>query len=128
MDTRVKEVICEEMGVFGAGLVIALYVAFIWLGLRAMLSAATPFERLVALGLTAVVGLQAVMNIAVVTVVTPTTGISLPLISAGGSGLIMFCLLTGVLMAVAIRGSNRQPGDAADVAVVDRAWSGNATA
>ena len=96
-------VICEEMGVLGAGVVIALFCAFVFLGIRTMWSARTPFERLLAFGITSVVGWQAVMNIAVVTVVTPTTGISLPLISAGGSGLLTFCLAVGVLSAIAAR-------------------------
>ena len=98
-------VLCEEMGAFGGAVVIALFCAFVWCGLRAMLMARSRFERLLAFGLTATVGLQAAMNIAVVTVAVPTTGISLPLISAGGSGLLTFCLATGVLAAIAARGS-----------------------
>ncbi len=96
-------VICEETGLLGACLVIALYLAFIVLGLRVMLSARTPFERLLAFGLTATLGLQAALNIAVVTVMTPTTGISLPLVSAGGSGLLMYCVAIGLLVAIARR-------------------------
>ncbi len=96
-------VICEEMGVFGAALVMALFCALMYLGLRTMLAAPSRFERLLAFGLTATLGLQAAMNIAVVTVVTPTTGISLPLVSAGGSGLLTFCLVTGLLAAMARR-------------------------
>jgi len=100
-------VICEETGIFGACLVIALFCTFLWLGLRTTLAARTPFERLVAFGLTATIILQAAMNIAVVTVVTPTTGISLPWISAGGSGLMTFCVAAGVLAAVALRGTDQ---------------------
>jgi cell division protein FtsW len=96
--------ICEELGVFGAVFVILLFCGVVWLGLRAMLMARSRFERLVAFGLTATIGLQAIMNIAVVTVVTPTTGISLPFISAGGSSLLTFCLTTGALAAIATRG------------------------
>ncbi len=97
-------VICEEMGVLGAGLVIALFCTLVILGIRTMWFARTPFERLLAFGITSLVGWQAVMNIAVVTVVTPTTGISLPFVSAGGSGLLTFCLAVGTLAAVAARG------------------------
>ena len=60
-------VICEEMAVLGGLLVIVLYAAFVWLGLRAMWHARTRFERLVAFGLTATLGLQAAMSLAVVT-------------------------------------------------------------
>ncbi len=96
--------ICEETGVLGGGLVIALFCAFVWLGLGAMRAAPSRFERILAFGLTATVGLQAAMNIAVVTVLTPTTGISLPLISAGGSGVTAFCIAIGILSAIATRG------------------------
>ena len=97
--------ICEEMGLLGGGMVIALFGVLIWLGARAMLSAVTRFERLLAFGVTATIGLQAAMNIAVVTVLAPTTGISLPLISAGGSGLITFCVGIGLLIAIESRGN-----------------------
>jgi len=101
-------VICEEMGVFGGLLVIGLYASFVFMGWRIALAAATRIERLLAIGLTVTFGLQAVMNIAVVTVMTPTTGISLPLVSAGGSGIVVFCMATGVLSAIALRA--RLPG------------------
>lgn len=97
-------VIGEETGVFGGVLVMALYTAFLWIGLRIMLRAPTPFERLLALGLTAFITVQALLNIAVVTVLTPTTGVSLPLISAGGSGVIMTCASIGILAAIGQRG------------------------
>lgn len=105
--------ICEEMGAVGGALVILLYAASVWLGLRAMLVARSRFERLLAFGLTTTLGLQAALNIAVVTVLTPTTGIPLPLVSAGGSGTIMFCFALGVLVAISRRGNER----------LERAWA-----
>jgi len=97
-------VICEETGFLGAVVVIGLYAAFVFVGLQVMRRAATGFERLVAFGLTAIIGWQAAMNIAVVTVLAPTTGISLPFVSAGGSGLLTFCAAVGILAAIAQRG------------------------
>lgn len=97
-------VICEETGILGASLVIVLLTLVVAIGLRTMWRAASPFERLLAFGLTALTGLQAAMNIAVVTVVAPTTGISLPLISAGGSGILTYSLIIGLLGAIADRG------------------------
>ncbi len=99
--------ICEEMGALGGFLVIALFGAFVWLGLRTVWLAASGFERFLAFGLTAIIGLQAVMNIAVATVVAPTKGISLPLLSAGGSGLLTVCLAIGLLTAVAMNSERR---------------------
>ncbi len=99
-------VICEEAGIVGGWFVIALYCTFVWIGLRITMSAVNSFERLLAFGLTTTLGLQAAMNIAVVTVVTPTTGISLPFISAGGSGIVAFSLAVGLLMAIAYRSAH----------------------
>jgi cell division protein FtsW len=94
-------VICEETGMVGALLVVALFVMLIAVGLRTLRAARTPFMRLLAFGITVSIGLQALLNLAVVTVITPTTGISLPLISAGGSGLLATCVGLGLLSAAA---------------------------
>lgn len=99
----VYSVICEELGVFGGVLILALFCVFVWLGLRTMLAAATRFERLLAFGLTFLVGTQAAMNVAVVTVLTPTTGVPLPFLSAGGSGMFTTCAMVGLLAAIAAR-------------------------
>jgi cell division protein FtsW len=93
-------VICEELGVAGAMLVILLFCVMLWFGIRAMQRAVTPIERLLAFGITAMLGVQAALNIAVVTVLTPTTGISLPLISAGGSGILTYAIALGLLAAI----------------------------
>jgi cell division protein FtsW len=101
-------IICEEAGLIGGLLVIGLFLVLVWLGLRTMWTAQTRFERLLAFGLTTLIGLQAAMHIAVVTVCAPTTGISLPLISAGGSGLLISCVAIGLLAAIAARGPAAQ--------------------
>ncbi len=96
--------ICEEMGAVGGFLVISLYITIVYIGVRTVWRARTSTERMLAFGLTSLFAVQAVMNIAVVTVLAPTTGISLPLVSAGGSGLLTFSVLIGVLGAIASRG------------------------
>lgn len=96
----IMAVICEETGVVGAGLVMGLFCCIVVMGIQALRQAPSPFECILATGLTSVIGWQAVMNIAVVTVVAPTTGIPLPFVSAGGSGLLTFCAITGLLVAV----------------------------
>lgn len=105
-------VLCEETGMIGGLLVIALYAAVVILGLGIARRAVTGFERLLAFGIVATLGLQAAMNIAVVTVSMPTTGISLPLISVGGTGVVTFCTMLGLLVAVAARGSATSSADA----------------
>jgi cell division protein FtsW len=96
-------ILCEETGILGACLVIGLFCAMTWLGLRVTGLARTGLERLLAFGITATLGLQAMMNIAVATALVPTKGISLPLVSAGGSGTLMYGLALGILAGIAAR-------------------------
>lgn len=96
-------VICEELGLIGGVAVIALFGIILWQGKKAMDRAPSDLGRLIALGATLTIGLQAAMNIAVVTVSMPTKGISLPLVSAGGTGVIFFSVLVGLLINVARR-------------------------
>jgi len=93
-------VICEELGIFGAFIVIALFAIFVIVGWRIASRCTNLFGRMVAFGITAMIGLQAAMNIAVVTKSMPTKGIALPLISSGGTGWIMMAVAVGVLMSV----------------------------
>ncbi len=93
-------VICEELGFIGAMFVIALFVVYGWRGMRAAFSAADGFGRLLALGITAMVLSQALINFAVVLGMVPTKGIPLPFISYGGSSLLVMLLATGVLLNI----------------------------
>lgn len=94
-------VICEELGAMGGVAVILLFALLVWQGRKAMLSAATDFSRLLALGATLTIGFQAALNIAVVTVSVPTKGIGLPLVSAGGTSALFLSFLIGMLANVA---------------------------
>jgi len=93
-------VICEELGFIGAMVVIALFAIYGWRGLRAAFSAPDNFGRLLALGITAMVIFQALINFAVVLGMVPTKGIPLPFISYGGSSLLVMLLATGVLLNI----------------------------
>ncbi len=93
-------VICEELGYIGAMLVIALFVVYAWRGLRATFAAPDGFGRLLALGITALVLSQALINFAVVLGMVPTKGIPLPFVSYGGSSLLVMLLATGVLLNI----------------------------
>jgi cell division protein FtsW len=93
-------VICEELGFIGAMIVIALFAVYGWRGLRAAFSAPDGFGKLLALGITAMVLSQALINFAVVLGMVPTKGIPLPFISYGGSSLLVMLLATGVLLNI----------------------------
>ncbi len=94
-------VICEELGFLGAIIVVALFAAYGWRGLRAAFGAPDGFGRLLAFGITAMVLCQALINFAVVLGMVPTKGIPLPFVSYGGSSLLVMLLATGVLLNIA---------------------------
>jgi len=93
-------VVCEELGLFGALLTVALYLGILFVTWQAVKQKRDSFGRLLAFGVGAMVTLQAMINIAVATVSVPTKGLSLPLVSAGGSGLIITCAALGLLYSV----------------------------
>ena len=93
----------EELGFAGALLVILLFVAFTYHGLKVMNAAPDLFGFLLALGITLVIALQAVIHIAVATASCPTKGIGLPFVSYGGSNLVVIMFAVGVLFNVAQR-------------------------
>jgi len=94
-------VICEELGLFGAMLTVALYLGIIYVSWQIVMQKRDSFGRLLAFGVGSMIGLQAIINIAVATVSAPTKGLSLPLVSAGGSGLVITCAALGLLYSVA---------------------------
>jgi cell division protein FtsW len=94
-------VVCEELGLFGACLTVALYLGIIYVAFQIVHQVRDGFGRLLAFGIGAMIGTQALINIAVATVSVPTKGLSLPLISAGGTGLIITCGALGLLHSIA---------------------------
>ena len=96
-------VIGEELGYIGCLLVIAAFCFMIYRLIRIAQSAADRFGCLIAGGMAALIGVQVLINIAVVTGSIPPTGIPLPFVSAGSSSLIVFCGGIGVCQSVAIR-------------------------
>ncbi|HEY4776973.1 MAG TPA: putative lipid II flippase FtsW [Candidatus Acidoferrales bacterium] len=93
-------VICEELGFIGAVIVLTLFAVYGWRGFVAAMKAPDEFGRLLALGITAMVVGQALINLSVVLGLMPTKGIPLPFISYGGSSLIGMLLATGVLLNI----------------------------
>lgn len=96
-------IIAEEWGFVGAVTVLACFLLWTHLGLRIARSAPDLFGRLLAVGLTGIVAAGAFGHIGVTLGLLPTTGVSLPFISAGGTGLVIALGVTGVLLNVASR-------------------------
>ncbi len=93
-------VVCEELGLVGALVIILIFCALIWRGFIVAMRAKDKFGSLLALGLTFQVGLQVALNILVVTNTIPNTGISLPFFSYGGTALMILLAEMGIVMSV----------------------------
>ncbi|WP_207721556.1 putative lipid II flippase FtsW [Neobittarella massiliensis] len=93
-------ILCEELGLVGALIVIILFILLVVRGFAIAMKAKDRFGSMLAMGLTFQVGLQALLNIAVVTNTLPNTGISLPFFSYGGTSLLMLLGQMGVVLSV----------------------------
>ncbi len=93
-------IICEELGMVGAGLVILLFGVLIWRGIRIAINAKDAFGMYVATGITAVIAFQSIINIGVVTNTIPNTGQPLPFVSYGGTSLLFLMGMVGILLNI----------------------------
>lgn len=100
-------IVCEELGLIGAMIIILIFALLVWRGFSIAMHAPDKFGSLLAIGLTAQVGIQAILNIWVVTNTIPNTGISLPFFSYGGTSLFMLLAEMGLVLSVS-RSSNVQ--------------------
>lgn len=93
-------VVCEELGFLRAFLIILLFILLVARGFVIGLRAKSKFDALLAMGISFHVGLQAALNIAVVTATVPNTGISLPFFSYGGTSLVVLLIEMGIVLAI----------------------------
>ena len=91
---------CEELGFVGAVALIILFLLFIWRGYVIAMRAPDIYSALVVFGIISQVGIQAFLNIGVVTDVLPNTGIALPFFSYGGTSLIILLMEMGVVLSI----------------------------
>lgn len=90
-------IVAEETGFIGCITIIALFIAFLYLGIRLAQQMKDPFYAFTILGFIFLLGLQSITNIAVATGLVPTKGIGLPFISYGNSGLVCTCIILGII-------------------------------
>lgn len=93
-------IIGEELGLIGCLVIIALFIIFIWRGISVAIKAKDTYGTLLAIGITSVIAVQALINIAVVTGSMPVTGVPLPFISYGGTSLVINLTAMGVLLNI----------------------------
>ncbi len=93
-------IVCEELGLIGALFIVAMFALLVWRGFTIAMKAPDKFGALLSIGLTFQVGLQAMLNIWVVTNTIPNTGISLPFFSYGGTSLMILLAEMGIVLSV----------------------------
>ncbi|THI92016.1 MAG: putative lipid II flippase FtsW [Nitrospira sp. CG24A] len=96
----VLALIGEELGLIGTATVILLFAFFVWRGVQIAARARVPFGRYLGMGITLLVGVQALVNAAVVTGLLPTKGLTLPFVSYGGSSLVVSLVGVGILLSI----------------------------
>lgn len=93
-------IIGEELGLIGCVCIILLFVIFVWRGISVAMKARDTYGTLLAIGITGVVAVQSLINIAVVTGSMPVTGVPLPFISYGGTSLVINMTAIGILLNI----------------------------
>ncbi|MGI5966731.1 MULTISPECIES: putative lipid II flippase FtsW [Anaerotruncus] len=101
----VFSVVCEELGFIGAAIIILIFVLLVWRGYVIAMRCRDRFGSMLSVGLTTQVGVQTILNIAVVSNTVPNTGISLPFFSYGGTALVMLLCQMGVILSVSRQSS-----------------------
>ncbi|WP_052670962.1 putative lipid II flippase FtsW [Caldicellulosiruptor morganii] len=96
-------ILCEELGFAGAVSIIILFILFIWRGFVIALNAPDRFGLLLAFGITSIIAVQAILNIAVVTASVPATGVPMPFITYGGSSILFHMFGVGILLSISRR-------------------------
>lgn len=93
-------IICEELGLVGAIIILLIFALLVWRGIMISLRAKDRFGKLLGVGLVSQIGLQVILNILVITDWLPNTGISLPFFSYGGSSLLMLMFEMGLVLSI----------------------------
>jgi cell division protein FtsW len=97
---------CEELGLIGGLIVLILFFILVWRGFYIASRAPDMFGYLTAAGITSIIGLQVIVNIGVVLSLMPTTGVTLPFISYGGSSTLFLAIGIGILLNISRYGSS----------------------
>jgi cell division protein FtsW len=106
----ILSIIGEELGFIGTLSVALLFFALLWYGRKIAVDTVDPFGSLLAIAIPLMIALQAAINMAVVTALIPTKGISLPFISYGGSGLLVFLFAIGILLNISRQNEKAKRG------------------
>lgn len=121
-------IIGEELGVIGAAFVVTLFIALAVRGYQIARRAVDPFGALLAVGFTTWIIIRALLNIAVMTAIVPSTGVPLPFISYGGSALMVVMMSVGLMLSIQRVATLRQTTERrSNLADYDRGWGDRRT-
>jgi len=101
-------IICEELGIVGAGIVIIMFIVLLWRVFRIAVTSPDLFSGMICAGVLIHIATQVVINIAVVTNTMPSTGIPLPFISYGGTSVSILLAEMGLVLGISARRKSRQ--------------------
>lgn len=101
-------IIGEELGLIGCVLIIILFIIFVFRGIKVAMNAKDEYGTLLATGITSIIAVQAIINIAVVTGSMPVTGVPLPFISYGGSSLLINMAAMGILLNISRQANKKE--------------------
>ncbi len=101
-------IIIEEYGLLGGAFIISIYMAFLFRGIRVFRKCPFAFGAFLALGLSFTLAIQAIANMAVNVNIVPVTGVTLPLVSMGGSSFLFTCMSIGIILSVARHGEQEK--------------------
>ena len=93
-------ILAEELGFIGGAAILLLFLLLVWRGMRTAITAPDTYGSLLAVGIVGIIAVQVLINISVVTGMMPVTGITLPLVSAGGSSLTLMLTAIGILLNI----------------------------
>lgn len=96
----ILSVLAEELGFLGVFIVLTLFIIFIWRGIKIAINTPDKFGELVALGITSLIAMQVIINVAVVTSSMPVTGMPLPFFSYGGTATVFLLSGVGILLNI----------------------------
>ncbi len=114
-ESRTDFIFCllgERLGLWGLGIVLGLFGLLVWRGSMIARDCQEPFGRLLAAGIAALFGVQVLINTGMTVGLLPVTGLSLPLVSYGGSGLLAHSVAVGLLLNVGLRPGYEMSGEA----------------
>src|SRR5450432_2218761 len=115
-------IIIEEYGLIGGAIIMFIYLVFLFRSIRIFKKCPFAFGAFLALGLSFTLMIQAIANMAVNVNLFPVTGVTLPLISMGGSSFLFTCLAIGIILSVA-RNAEKIEGETAEVKEDEQAFS-----